>query len=235
MTYLFDPRPPVALPIANSSHLYPVRRIYCVGRNYADHAREMGHDPDREEPFFFAKNAENLVVDGRFPYPSATHDVHHEVELVVALQEGGTNIPTKQALETVFGYAVGIDMTRRDLQGLAKKAGRPWEAGKAFEHSAPIGPIHPVSELGHVVDKDIWLSVDGEMRQSAKTNQLIWSVAEVISKLSELFELAPGDLIFTGTPAGVGPVMTGQTMMAGIEGLGEITVDVVERAQSKQT
>jgi len=223
------PRPAVA--VAGGGDLFPVRRIYCVGRNYAEHAREMGHDPDREPPFFFQKSPDNLLAaaapdGGDFPYPAQSDNVHFEIELVAALSGGGTNIPEENALDLVWGYAAGLDMTRRDLQGQAKKMGRPWDVGKAFEHSAPIGLLHPVAETGDMGEGRIWLNVNGETRQDGNLNQLIWSLPEVIAHLSGLFELAPGDLIFTGTPAGVGPVVRGDVMEGGVEGLSEIKVTV---------
>ncbi|MCB9947426.1 MAG: fumarylacetoacetate hydrolase family protein [Rhodospirillaceae bacterium] len=222
------PLPPVpAVPVQGCDALFPVRRIYCVGRNYAAHAVEMGGDPDKEAPFFFQKNPDNLVLDGIFPYPVASDDVHHEVELVVALGTGGKNIPVGSALEHVFGYAVGLDMTRRDLQGEAKKAGRPWETGKAFESSAPCGPIAPATEIGHPAAGTITLAVNGDVRQSGDLNQLTWKVPEIIAHLSALFTLAPGDLIFTGTPSGVGPVVRGDELLGQIEGVGELRVTVV--------
>ncbi len=224
-----SPRPAVA--VAGGDDLFPVRRIYCVGRNYAEHAREMGHDPDREPPFFFQKSPDNLVAatvpeGGDFPYPGQSDNVHFEIELVAALSGGGTDISEDKALDQVWGYAAGLDMTRRDLQGQAKKMGRPWDVGKAFEHSAPIGLIHPVAETGHLSEGRIWLNVNGETRQDGNLNQLIWSLPEVIAHLSGLFELRPGDLIFTGTPAGVGPVQKGDVMEGGVEGLSEIRVTV---------
>ncbi|MDX3924455.1 MAG: fumarylacetoacetate hydrolase family protein [Shinella sp.] len=225
--YVFNPAPVPTLPIAGSDALFPVHRIYCVGRNFADHAIEMGHDPNREPPFFFQKNPDTLVLPGNpFPYPSETKDVHHEVELVVALHRGGTNIPVESALEHVFGYGVGLDMTRRDLQGEAKKLGRPWETGKAFEASAPCGVLHPVSKVGHPVQGAIWLKVNGEVRQNGDLNQMIWKVPEMISYLSKLFALKAGDLIFAGTPAGVGAIVKGDEMVGHVEGLDEITVRV---------
>jgi fumarylpyruvate hydrolase len=226
MTYVFSPAPVTALPIRGSDDRFPVRRVYCIGRNYAEHAIEMGHDPDKEPPFFFQKNPDNVVIDGRFPYPSATKDVHHEIELVVALSKGGEDIPIAEALDHVYGYAVGLDMTRRDLQGEAKKAGRPWEVGKAFEASAPCGEIVPVAKIGHPQSGAIWLKVNGEMRQTGDLNQLIWKVPEAISYLSGLFRLAPGDLIMTGTPAGVGPVKRGDVLVGHIDGVGELRVEV---------
>jgi fumarylpyruvate hydrolase len=226
MSYVFPPPPTIALPIRGSKALFPVRRIYCVGRNYAEHAIEMGHDPDKEPPFFFQKNPDNIVTDGRFPYPSASKDVHHEVELVVALAKGGEDIPPAAALDHVFGYAVGLDMTRRDLQGEAKKAGRPWEVGKAFEASAPCGEIVPASEIGHLRSGAIWLKVNGELRQQGDLAQLIWKVPEAIAYLSGLFRLAPGDLIMTGTPAGVGAVKRGDALHGHIDAIGDLQVAV---------
>jgi fumarylpyruvate hydrolase len=225
--YVVSPPAVISLPIRDSEDRFPVRRIYCVGRNYAAHAIEMGHDPDREPPFFFQKNPDNLVLDGRFPYPPLSSDVHHEIELVAALKEGGSDIAPERALEHVYGYAVGIDMTRRDLQGEAKKAGRPWEVGKAFEHSAPCGELVPARAIGHPERGAVWLDVNGERRQQGDLAQLIWKVPEVIAELSKLFGLAPGDLIMTGTPAGVGAVVRGDVMRGGVEGVGEITVRVV--------
>jgi fumarylpyruvate hydrolase len=204
-----------------------VRRVYCVGRNYAEHAREMGHDPDREEPFFFQKAPDALVLDGRFPYPSGTKDVHHEVELVVALAKGGRDIPVERALDCIYGYAVGLDMTRRDLQAVAKKAGRPWEVGKSFDGSAPIAPLVPAARIGHPTSGAIWVDVNGERRQTGDLGQLIWHIDETISYLSGLFELAPGDLIFTGTPAGVSAVKPGDQMHAHVDGVGDLRVEVV--------
>ncbi|WEX91136.1 fumarylacetoacetate hydrolase family protein [Sinorhizobium garamanticum] len=227
MSYAFKPAAVTALPIRNTLDLFPLRRVYCVGRNYADHAIEMGHDPDREAPFFFQKNPDNLVLDGEFPYPSRTSDVHHEIELVVCLGRGGENIPVDQALSHVYGYAIGLDMTRRDLQNEAKKMGRPWEVAKAFEKSAPVSPIVRASEIGHLEAGAIWLKVNGELRQSGDLNQMIWKVPEAISYLSGLFQLAPGDIIMTGTPAGVGPVKRGDRLEGHVDGLRELTVTVV--------
>ncbi|MBO0905580.1 fumarylacetoacetate hydrolase family protein [Jiella sonneratiae] len=227
MAYAFPPAWIPTLPIRGTSDAFPVRRIYCVGRNYADHAVEMGHDPDKEPPFFFQKNPDNLVLTGEFPYPSATEDVHHEIELVVALAKGGTDIAAEAALDHVFGYAVGLDMTRRDLQAGAKKLGRPWEIAKAFEKSAPITEIVPASAIGHPSAGAITLSVNGEMRQSGDLAQMIWKTGEVIAHLSGLFELAPGDLIMTGTPAGVGAVHRGDRLVGEIAGVGRLEVRVV--------
>ena len=217
----------VAIPVAGTDDLFPVRRVYCIGRNYAAHAVEMGHDPDRESPFFFQKNPDNLDPSGEFPYPPHLSEVHHEMEMAVALKSGGKDIPLDQALDHVYGYGLSLDMTRRDLQGIAKKMGRPWEIGKAFERSAPSGPLHPVSEVGHLDQGRVELKINGEVRQEGDLNQMIWKVPEMISYLSEFFELAAGDIILSGTPAGVGPVSKGDTMEASIEGLGSMTVRVV--------
>ncbi|QRM56122.1 fumarylacetoacetate hydrolase family protein [Sinorhizobium sp. BG8] len=225
--YVFTPAPVPTLPIAGSEALFPVHRIYCVGRNFADHAIEMGHDPNKEPPFFFQKNPDTLVLPGKdFPYPSASKDVHFEIELVVALHKGGTNIPVDEALDYVFGYGVGLDMTRRDLQGEAKKLGRPWETAKAFEASAPCSALHTVSEVGHPTEGAIWIKVNGETRQSGDLNQMIWKVPEMIAYLSQLFELKAGDLIFAGTPAGVGAIVKGDEMVGHVAGVGDIKVSV---------
>lgn len=215
------------LPIVGIDDLFPVHRIYCVGRNYAAHAVEMGHDPDREAPFFFQKNPDNLVPgDGEFPYPDRSTDVQHEVELVVALQHGGNNIAVGQALACVFGYAVGLDMTRRDLQAEMKRQGRPWEIGKAFEHSAPCSAIAPASSIGHPQQGPITLEKNGELCQAGDLAQMIWKVPEIISELSNYFCLQAGDLIFTGTPAGVGPVSRGDTLTAAVAGVAALSVTV---------
>ena len=225
--YIFAPHPLPTLPIRGSDKLFPVHRIYCVGRNYAEHAIEMGHDPNREAPFFFQKNPDTLVLSGgTFPYPDASKDVHHELEMVVALKSGGKDIAQDQALDHVFGYAVGLDMTRRDLQGEAKKLGRPWEVGKAFESAAPCSEIVPASAIGHPAQGAVWLKVNGQERQKGDLNQLIWKVPEMIAYLSGLFELRPGDLIFSGTPAGVGPVKRGDVLHGGVDGVGELRVTV---------
>lgn len=231
MTYVFAPPPVVAVPVAGSNDRFAVRRIYCVGRNYEAHAREMGHDPDREPPFFFGKPADAVVYVapgeiGVFPYPSQSKNVHFEMELVAAIGLAGQDIPVERALDHVYGYALGLDMTRRDLQAEAKKLGRPWDTAKGFDHAAPLGPIHPVSAVGHIGDGAIWLSVNGDEKQRSDVSQLIWSVAETVAYLSTLFELQPGDLIFTGTPEGVGAVTKGDTMTGGVEGLGEFSVRV---------
>jgi fumarylpyruvate hydrolase len=232
MSYVFAPAPVIAVPVAGSSEQFAVHRIYCVGRNYEAHAREMGHDPDREPPFFFCKPADavlNVAPDstGEFPYPPQSSSVHYEMELVAAIGKAGADIPAERALEHVYGYALGIDMTRRDLQAEAKKLGRPWDTAKGFDHSAPLGPIHPVSKVGHVDRGAIWLTVNGEEKQRSDISQLIWSTAETIAYLSTLFELKPGDLIFTGTPEGVGAVVKGDLMKGGVGGLGEFSVRVV--------
>ncbi|MCB1486288.1 MAG: fumarylacetoacetate hydrolase family protein, partial [Bauldia sp.] len=201
--------------------------VYCVGRNYAAHAVEMGHDPSRSPPFFFQKNPDNLNLTGSFPYPAASEDVHHEIELVVALGAGGTDIAVADAGACVFGYAVGLDMTRRDLQAEAKELGRPWATAKAFEASAPCAPLVPVSRSGVLDSGAIWLDVNGERRQTGDINQLIWKVPEMIAYLSGFFTLVPGDVIFTGTPSGVGPVAQGDTLHGHIDGVGDIEVAVV--------
>jgi fumarylpyruvate hydrolase len=225
--YVFPPAAVPALPVAGTDQRFPVRRLYCVGRNYAEHAIEMGHDPNREPPFFFQKNPDSLVVDGRFPYPAATSDVHFEIELVVALKAGGKDIAIERAMDSVYGYAVGLDMTRRDLQGEAKKLGRPWEVGKSFEASAPCSPIMPASQIGHPTTGAVWLDVNGKRRQTGNLSQMIWKIPETISYLSGLFTLAAGDLIMTGTPAGVGAIQRGDVLKGGVEGVGEIEVTVI--------
>ncbi|MXQ11807.1 fumarylacetoacetate hydrolase family protein [Microvirga makkahensis] len=232
MAYVIPTPPVTALPVAGSGDLFPVRRVYCVGRNYAAHAREMGGDPTREPPFFFMKPADALqaVPEGRtvdHPYPPKTQNYHFEVELVVAIAKGGRDIPVAEALDHVFGYAVGLDMTRRDLQDEAKQLRRPWELGKAADLSGPVGPIHAAATLGHPAKGAISLSVDGTVKQKSDLSDMIWSVAEQIAYLSSYFEIAPGDVIFSGTPDGVGAVTQGQVMAAAIEGLGEIHLRVV--------
>ena len=227
MTYVFTPVPVPTLPVSGTSKLFPIHRIYCVGRNYAEHAVEMGHDPNREPPFFFQKNADNVAVDGRFPYPSASTDVHFEVELVVALKAGGVSIKPADALGHVFGYAVGIDMTRRDLQAEAKKLQRPWEVGKAFEHSAPCSALVPAERVEVPRQGAIWLEVNGKRRQTGDLNQMIWDIPHQIAFLPGLFQLQAGDLIFTGTPAGVGAINKGDLMRGHIDGIGDLEVKVV--------
>ena len=221
--------PPTApsVAVASTDARFPVRRIICVGRNYAAHAREMGKDPDRDPPFFFLKPADAVVDDGAtVPYPPETSDFQYEIELVAAIGQAGADIPVARALDHVFGYAVGIDLTRRDLQLRAREQGRPWDWGKGFDLSAPCAPLHRVKEVGHPSKGRIWLSVNGVVKQDADLSELIWSVPEIISIASRSIALRPGDLIYTGTPAGVGPVHRGETMIAGIDGLGEIRISV---------
>ena len=232
MNFAFDPEPRVTVPVAGTDSVFPVRRIYCVGRNYAAHAREMGFDPDREPPFFFCKpdNATVVVLPGQVAsvhYPSQSSDYQHEIELVVAIGKTGRDIAVEQANAHVFAYAVGLDMTRRDLQLKLRDKGRPWELGKAFDQSAPIAPLHPASQIGHPTQGAVWVKVDGADRQRSDLSKLIWSVPEVIANLSMYFELKPGDLIYSGTPEGVGKVERGQTMHGGIDGLGDLKVRVV--------
>ena len=229
MSYAIDLWEQPSLPIAGEPARFPVRRIFCVGRNYSEHVREMGGDPDREAPFFFMKPADSLVAGGgQLPYPPRTADLHHEIELVAALGSGGTDIPVAEALDRVFGYAVGVDLTRRDLQGEAKQARRPWEAGKAFENAAPCGLLTPAARLGHPATGRIWLAVNGEVRQDGDLAQMTWSLPEVIAQLSTLFTLRPGDLIFTGTPSGVGPVGPGDRLEGGIDGLEGLSVEIID-------
>lgn len=219
MTYVFPPPAQPSVEIKGRTERFPVHRIYCVGRNYAAHAREMGKDPEREPPFFFTKPADALVPNNStIAYPPRTANLHHEIELVVAISRGGRNIAAASALDHVFGYAVGNDLTRRDLQFEARDKGRPWDTGKAFDRSAPITAIRPAAE-GHFEKGKIWLKVNGEFRQQADVADLIWSVPEVIAELSTLFELAPGDLIYTGTPAGVGAIKSGDRIEGGVDGL----------------
>ena len=233
MHYIFPPMSVVGLPIHDTDQFFPVRRVYCVGRNYADHAREMGSDPTREPPFFFCKanDAQSIIPVSPnkvndLPYPPKTQNLHYEVELVVAIGQDGANLSAEQAKDLIFGYAVGLDMTRRDLQNAMKQNGRPWEIGKAFDYAAPIGEIYPVATVD-IQNAAISLSVNGEPKQQGNINQLIWNVAETIANLSEFFELKAGDLIFTGTPAGVGAVVKGDTILAQIDGLGKIELLVV--------
>ncbi|MBK1680177.1 fumarylacetoacetate hydrolase family protein [Rhodocyclus tenuis] len=224
MTYLFPPAPQVAIPVVGSDALFPVRRVYCVGRNYAEHAAEMGADR-REPPFFFSKPADALVPGGgEVPYPPATANLQHEVELVVALQRGGADIAAADAADCVFGYAVGIDLTRRDLQTRAKEKNHPWDMGKGFDYSAPVSALRPVALSGHPVAGAIGLQVNGQIRQSGDLVQMTWPVAEVISHLSRLVRLAPGDLIFTGTPAGVSTVVRGDLIECAVAGVGELSI-----------
>jgi fumarylpyruvate hydrolase len=225
MDHVITPPAPATLPVRGGG-TFPIHRVYCVGRNYAAHAVEMGHDPNREPPFFFQKNPDNLTTTGRFPYPPKSRDVHHEIELAVALKSGGRDIPVADALNHVYGYAVCLDMTRRDLQDVAKKAGRPWEVAKAFEASAPCSVVVPASQIGHPDRGAIWLDVNGERRQTGDLSQMIWKVPEMIAYLSELFTLAPGDLILSGTPSGVGPVQPGDRLRGHVDGVGELEVAV---------
>ena len=220
-----------AVPVVGRDQTFPVRHIYCVGRNYAAHTREMGRDPDREAPFFFTKAADMIVPGGgRIPYPPRTADMHHEVELVVAIGEGGRDIETARAREHIFGYAIGVDLTRRDLQRMAKEMGRPWDTGKQFANAAPIGAIHPVSEVGHPTSGAITFAVNGVPRQAGDLGDMIWSIEEIIAELSTLYELMPGDLIYTGTPAGVGALVLGDVGEGRIEGLGDLRIEIVGRA-----
>lgn len=235
MAYIVDEQQRVDLSIVGNNSRFPIGRVFCVGRNYAEHSREMGDDPDRDPPFFFCKDASSVVplsygLEGQIQYPLATHQFEYEVELVVAIGRGGSQISVEQAEESILGYAIGLDMTRRDLQSQAKKKGRPWEVGKSFDQSAPIGPIHlKTAKLANAVEASaISLSVNGEQKQSSHIAKLTWSINEVISKLSEVFELRPGDLIMTGTPENVGPVVVGDTMLASIPALGDLTVTVVD-------
>jgi len=226
MPYLFPPTIP-AVPIKGSSDQFAVHRIYCVGQNYAAHAREMGSNPDRAPPFFFAKPADAIVPNNaRIPYPSRTNNFHHEIELVVAIGKGGRDIAAAQALDHVYGYAVGNDLTRRDLQADAKGNGRPWDTSKGFDRSAVISAITPAAQSGHLRSGRIWLKVNGQMRQQADVSELIWSVPEIIAELSTFFELQPGDLIYTGTPAGVGALKQGDRIEGGIDGLDELMTTI---------
>ncbi|MGN6102448.1 MAG: fumarylacetoacetate hydrolase family protein [Devosia sp.] len=224
--YVFAPPATIAVPVRGEG-LFPVRRVYCVGRNYAEHAREMGHDPEREPPFFFMKPTDAVVTGAEVPYPPLTENLHHEVELVVAIGVGGSDIAVAEAPGHVFGYAVGLDLTRRDVQQAARKAGRPWEMGKGFDHSAPVGTIAPVAAIGHPLDPRISLTVNGELRQSASIADMTWSVAEIVAELSRFVALKPGDLIMTGTPAGVGPLGRGDRLVGDIEGVGRVEVGIV--------
>ncbi|MFM0741212.1 fumarylacetoacetate hydrolase family protein [Paraburkholderia xenovorans] len=232
MAFVFPPAAPIAVPVAGGDAQFAVRRVYCVGRNYAEHAREMGFDPDRAPPFFFCKPADAIVPVAygetlELSYPSQTRNYHYEAELVAVIGKSGSDIDVEQALDHVWGYAVGLDMTRRDLQMKMREMGRPWEIGKAFDRSAPMGPIHPASAAGHFEKAGLWLTVNGETKQESDVSHLIWSVAETVAYLSRFFRLEPGDVIFTGTPEGVGAVKAGDTMKVGVDRLGEIAVSVV--------
>ena len=221
--FVIQPAPQASIAVADSTARFPIRRVFCVGRNYAAHAREMGKDPDREPPFFFTKPADAVVpAEGTVAYPPQTDNLHHEIELVVVLGKGGKNVSAAQALDLVWGYGVGVDLTRRDLQDVAKKMSRPWDWSKGFDASGPCGPLQPAARIGHPSKGAIWLKVNGETRQAGDLDELIWPVADVIAYISESMELAPGDVIFTGTPAGVGALQPGDTVTAGVDGVGEI-------------
>ena len=228
MSFVIPPVPQASVEVVGTDDRFPVHRIYCVARNYAKHAREMGMDPDREPPFFFAKPADALVANGTpVPYPPRTANLHHELELVVAIGTGGRDIPLANALAHVYGYAVGLDLTRRDLQAAARDQGRPWDVAKGFDHSAPVSAIRPAAEIGHPGQGAIWLDVNGEARQRANLAEMIWSVPEIVAELSTYFELRPGDLVFTGTPEGVGPVRRGDSLVGGIDGLETLRITIV--------
>jgi fumarylpyruvate hydrolase len=230
MNYLFTPAPVVSVPVLGHTERFPVHRIYCVGRNYEDHAKEMGFT-GRESPFFFIKPTDALVVvnageTGTLPYPSLTHNFHHEIELVVAIGKGGKNIQVADAMAHIYGYAVGLDMTRRDLQNEMKKQSRPWCIGKAFDASAPIGPITPVAQAGDITQAEIFVQVNGTDRQRSQVSKLIWNIAEIIAHVSTAWALQPGDLIYTGTPEGVAAVVPGDTLHGGVSGLQSISLQV---------
>ncbi len=226
--FVISPPETPSLPVVGDSKRFAVNRIYCVGRNYADHAREMGHDPDREPPFFFMKPATAVVTDGKdMAYPALSKDVHHEIEMVVALGRGGANISADKALDHVWGYGVGLDMTRRDLQGEAKKMGRPWDTGKAFDQSAPCSALLPVSQCGHLAKGRIYLKVNGQVKQDGDLAMMIWNVPDTIAYLSTLFTLMPGDLIFSGTPAGVAAVARGDVLEGYVDGLPVLKTKII--------
>ena len=228
MSFVISPAPQVTIPVEGVDAAFPVNNIYCVGRNYADHAIEMGGDPNREAPFFFMKPAYAVSTNGvDLSYPSHSADVHHELEMVVALAAGGVAVAVEEAMGLVYGYGIGVDMTRRDLQAEAKDKRRPWEAGKTFAQAAPCADLLPITESGEINSGEILLTVNGEVRQQGNVNQMIWKVSEIISRLSEVFVLQPGDLVFTGTPAGVGPVQKGDVVRATLEGLPELDFKVV--------
>lgn len=232
MSFVIPAPEQASLPVVGAAARFPVRRIYCIGRNYADHAREMGGSPDREPPFFFCKPADAaFAVAGdapvAWPYPTITADLHHEIELVAAIGRGGRDIAVEDALAHVWGYGVGLDMTRRDLQGQMKAQGRSWEIGKAFDHAAPISVLRPVSETGHPASGEIWLDVNGQRRQRGDLSDMIWSVAEAVAGLSRYFELKPGDLLMTGTPAGVGAVARGDVLSGGVAGVATLAIEIV--------
>jgi fumarylpyruvate hydrolase len=230
MSYVFEPAPAPSVPVVGRAERFPVHRIYCVGRNYVEHAKEMGFT-GREPPFFFLKPADAALVvpageTGSMAYPSLTKDLQHEIELVVCIGKGGRNIKASDAKQHIFGYAVGLDMTRRDLQGEMKKQGRPWCIGKAFEQSAPIGPIVPAAQAGDVENAEIWLQVNGKDRQRSTVSKLIWNIGETIEHLSKAWDLQPGDLIYSGTPEGVAPVVAGDTLVGGVKGVGELRIRI---------
>ena len=229
-SFVIAPPPQASIPVAGDSKAFPVRRIWCVGRNYLEHIREMGND-ERAPPFFFAKHADMIVADGAtIPYPPLTKDFHHEVELIVALKSGGLNIPAASALDHVFGYGVGIDLTRRDLQQASRQKERPWELGKSFDNSAPCGALQPAAKIGHPTKGKIWLSVNGTEKQKGDLTELIWNVPEIIAQLSEQVSLAAGDIIMTGTPAGVGALSPGDKIECGIDGIGTLKVAIGQPA-----
>jgi fumarylpyruvate hydrolase len=233
MNYVFKPADPATVAIKDSSERFPVRRIFCVGRNYEAHVREMGNDPDREHPIFFTKPADAVVDSGSvIPYPPETANFHYEIELVLAIGREGFRIQEEDVVSYIYGYAVGIDLTRRDLQLDARDKGGPWDWGKAFDLSAPCAPIHPIKETGELTSGNIWLAVNGDTRQQADTAQMIWDVREVVSIISKSMRLKPGDLIYTGTPAGVGPIITGDRITGGIDSLGEIEIFIGEPSSS---
>ena len=225
--FVIPAAPQASIPVAGTSKSFPVRRVWCVGRNYLEHIREMGND-ERAPPFFFAKHADMIAPAGAaIPYPSLTKDLQHEVEFIVALKSGGANIKPEDALAHVYGYGVGIDLTRRDLQMASRKKEQPWEIGKSFDQSAPCGALRPASEIGHPAKARIWLKVNGEIRQDGDLEQMIWNTAEIISKLSQQVSVGAGDVIMTGTPAGVGPLVAGDSVECGIDGIGELKIRMV--------
>lgn len=226
-SYIIQAPAQPSLAVADSEQRFPIRRVFCVGRNYGAHAREMGSDPNREPPFFFTKPADAVVpASGAVPYPSATQDLHHEVELVVALGAGGADVDPAQALDLVWGYGVGLDLTRRDLQSVAKDSGRPWDMAKGFDASAPCSPLVPAASLGHPQDARIWLEVNGAVRQEGNLNEMIWPIPDMIAYLSRLVTLAPGDLIYTGTPAGVGALKPGDQVRGGVDGVAQFALSI---------
>jgi fumarylpyruvate hydrolase len=229
--YVFPPAPQATIAVEGGSARFPVRRIFCVGRNYAAHTREMGRDPEREKPFFFTKPADAVVDDGAtVPYPLLTENLHYEIELVVAIGKKGVNVAPERTQELIYGYSVGIDLTRRDLQFEARDNGRPWDWGKAFDKSAPIAPIKPVAKSGHPASARIWLAVNDQIKQDANISDLIWSVPDLVATISRSMVLKPGDLIMTGTPAGVSAIKPGDVVTGGIDGVGKIRITIGERA-----